>query len=144
MSGIKNKNTKPERIIRSELHKRGYRFRLHDKNLPGKPDIILPKYNAVIFIHGCFWHGHHCHLFKWPTTRPEFWQTKIQRNIEKDKQVLTELSKLNWRHLVIWECALKGKSKKPLEMVANMTDNWIMSNNKKNEIMGNKHDNGFF
>ena len=86
MSGIKSKNTKPELIIRKALFKKGFRFKLHDKSLPGKPDLVLPKYDAVIFIHGCFWHQHNCHLFKWPSTRPEFWETKIHRNVEVDKR----------------------------------------------------------
>ena len=80
MSGIRGKNTRPELLIRKGLHARGFRFRLHDKRLPGKPDLVLPKYSAVIFVHGCFWHGHDCHLFKWPQSRREFWRKKITRN----------------------------------------------------------------
>lgn len=78
MSGIQGKNTKPELTIRKGLHALGFRYRLHGKTLPGKPDLVFPKYKAVIFIHGCFWHAHHCHLFKWPSTRVDFWQEKIQ------------------------------------------------------------------
>ena len=94
MSGIKGKNTKPEILIRSLLHQEGFRFRIHDNNLPGQPDIVLKKYRAVIFIHGCFWHRHECHLFKWPKTRPEFWKNKINRNHENDTQTLRELEAL--------------------------------------------------
>ena len=86
MSGIRYKDTKPEIIIRKALHAKGFRYSLHNNKLPGKPDIVLPKYNAIIFIHGCFWHQHNCHLFKWPSTRPEFWQNKISGNKERDKQ----------------------------------------------------------
>jgi DNA mismatch endonuclease (patch repair protein) len=85
MSGIKGKNTKPEILIRSLLHRNGFRFRIHEKNLPGKPDIVLKRYQAVIFVHGCFWHRHLCHLFKWPKTRPDFWRDKINKNVINDQ-----------------------------------------------------------
>jgi DNA mismatch endonuclease, patch repair protein len=84
MAGIRGKNTRPEMLVRRALHAHGYRFRLHRKDLPGKPDIVLPKYRAVIFVHGCFWHGHDCHLFKWPKTREDFWIQKIKNNQERD------------------------------------------------------------
>jgi len=103
MSGIKGKNTKPELIIRKALFKKGFRFKLHDKSLPGKPDLVLPQYDSVIFIHGCFWHRHDCHLFKWPSTRPEFWKTKINRNVEVDKRNYKVLKKEGWWILTIWE-----------------------------------------
>ncbi len=117
MSGIKAKNTKPEMQIRKALFKQGYRYRLHDKHLPGKPDMVLKKYHAVIFIHGCFWHGHDCHLFKWPKTRSAFWKKKINRNREKDKEVITQLKAAGWTIITVWECALKGKGRYPLETV---------------------------
>src|SRR3954470_16295918 len=79
MAGIRGTNTAPEMILRRALHAEGFRYRLHDRRLPGKPDMVFPRHHAVIFAHGCFWHGHDCHLFKWPSTRPEFWQTKIRR-----------------------------------------------------------------
>lgn len=108
MSGIRGKDTKPEMIVRRGLHRMGFRFRLHDRKLPGAPDLVFPKYNAVIFVHGCFWHGHDCHLFKWPSTRREFWEEKIRRNRERDRANLNKLSGRGWRVLVVWECALKG------------------------------------
>ena len=80
MAGIKGKNTKPELVIRSALHRRGFRFRLHRKDLPGKPDLVFTRRNAVIFVHGCFWHGHDCHLFRWPKNREDFWREKIGKN----------------------------------------------------------------
>lgn len=109
MSGIRSKNTKPEKQIRSALHRRGFRFRLNQASLPGKPDLVFRKYNAVIFIHGCFWHGHDCPLFKWPTSNTPFWKNKIERNRAKDMEVIVALKNTGWRVMVIWECALKGK-----------------------------------
>ena len=91
MSGIRGKNTKPELLTRSLLHRAGYRFRIHDKNLPSKPDIVLKKYNAVILVHGCFWHRHLCHLFKWPKSRPEFWRKKLNGNYHRDQENIQSL-----------------------------------------------------
>lgn len=111
MSDIRGKDTKPELQIRRHLHKLGFRYRLHDKCLPGKPDIILRKYHAIIFVHGCFWHRHECHLFKWPKTRSEFWKEKINRNYKNDQKVLEYLQSAGWRICIVWECAIKGKDK---------------------------------
>jgi DNA mismatch endonuclease (patch repair protein) len=97
MSGIRGKNTKPEKLVRSLLHRQGFRFRLHVSNLPGKPDIVLPRYNAVIFVHGCFWHRHACRFFKWPQTRPDFWREKIARNCSNDLKSRRALKKEGWR-----------------------------------------------
>ncbi|SNB59307.1 T/G mismatch-specific endonuclease [Marinobacter sp. es.042] len=110
MSKIKGKNTKPEIMVRSALHQEGYRFRLHRKNLPGKPDIVLPKYRAAIFVNGCFWHGHGCSLFKWPKTREEFWKEKINANINRDQRNQAQLADLGWRVCIVWECSIRGKS----------------------------------
>lgn len=107
MSGIRGRNTKPEIIIRRALHLRGFRYRLHVKRLPGKPDLVLKKYNAVVFIHGCFWHGHHCRFFKIPKTRTDFWMDKIERNKLRDKAQVISLIALGWRVSVVWECAVK-------------------------------------
>lgn len=109
MSRIKGKNTKPEMIVRSALHKSGYRFRLHRKNLPGKPDIILPKYKTVIFIHGCFWHRHQgCKYCYTPKSNVEKWQMKFQDNIERDSKVQSQLKQMGWEVIVIWECEVKS------------------------------------
>lgn len=127
MSGIRSKNTKPEKQIRSALHRRGFRFRLNQASLPGKPDLVFRKHNAVIFIHGCFWHGHGCPLFKWPSSNVSFWRTKIERNRAKDAEVLEELKNTGWRVLVIWECALKGKAQ--MVQLPNTVDNvcsWLL------------------
>lgn len=104
MSGIRGKDTKPEMIVRKALHRAGYRYRLHVKDLPGKPDIVLPKYKTVIFVHGCFWHRHDCEKFKWPKTRPEFWREKIEGNVERDRETVSDLEKLGWKVLLVWEC----------------------------------------
>ena len=107
MSRIKSANTKPEMAVRSILHKLGYRFRLHRKNLPGSPDIVLPKYNSVIFVHGCFWHRHKdCKKAYTPKTKRSFWEEKFKTNIERDIKVKKELKSDGWRVFVVWECEL--------------------------------------
>lgn len=108
MSGIRGKDTKPEMIVRRALHRAGFRYRLHAKDLPGKPDIVLPKYRTVIFVHGCFWHMHNCKFFKWPKTRPDFWREKISKNVERDREYLSVLENLGWSPIVIWECECKS------------------------------------
>ncbi|WP_343303064.1 DNA mismatch endonuclease Vsr [Chitinophaga niabensis] len=108
MSHIKGKNTKPEMLIRRFLFKNGFRYRLHVKNLPGKPDLVLAKYKIVIFVHGCFWHGHkECKYFVVPKTRTEWWLNKITRNVSLDEKNKVELVLLNWEVIEIWECELK-------------------------------------
>lgn len=105
MAGIRNRNTLPERLIRSELHRLGFRFRLHSKKLPGKPDIVLTKYKTVILVNGCFWHRHrHCKYAYFPKSRISFWKEKFAENIERDLNVRRSLKKLGWRVLVVWEC----------------------------------------
>lgn len=108
MSRIRSTNTKPEMLVRKFLHAQGYRYRLHDKRLPGKPDIVLPKYRTVIFVHGCFWHGHgKCKYYVIPKTRTEWWLNKINRNIENDDKAITALQKDSWKIITLWECDLK-------------------------------------
>ncbi|MBK7376915.1 MAG: DNA mismatch endonuclease Vsr [Chitinophagaceae bacterium] len=108
MQQIRSKDTKPEMLVRRFLHANGYRYRLHVKNLPGKPDIVLPKYRTVIFVHGCFWHGHkYCKYFVMPKTRTKWWMDKINRNKANDEKVIKTLKKDNWKVMVIWECRLK-------------------------------------
>lgn len=136
MSGIRGTNTKPELLLRKGLHALGFRFRLHDRSLPGKPDIVLPRYRAVIFAHGCFWHGHDCHLFKWPSTRPEFWQAKIDRNRAVDARSEAALEEAGWRQAIIWECALKGKTRLPLDEVISTCADWLRSDRPRLEIRG--------
>lgn len=110
MSRIRSKDTKPEMLVRKFLHKNGFRYRLHVKDMPGKPDIVLPKYKTVIFIHGCFWHGHEgCKYASLPTTRTEWWQEKIGRNIQNDIKAEAALKAANWNTITIWQCELKNE-----------------------------------
>ncbi len=136
MAGIRGKNTKPELMLRSGLHRAGFRFRLHDKSLPGKPDLVLPKYHAVIFAHGCFWHGHDCHLFKWPRTRDEFWRKKIARNKEVDELTMGRLAASGWRCAIVWECALKGRTKRSIVEIISECSSWLESRTEMLEIQG--------
>ncbi len=135
MSGIKGKDTKPELMIRKALHARGFRYRLHCK-LPGKPDICLPKHRAVILVHGCFWHGHECHLFKWPKTRPEFWEAKIGRNRQVDLEAERKLLDAGWRVATVWECALKGRQRLSLEELTAHCADWLVSGQQRLTIRG--------
>lgn len=118
MSRIKGKNTQPEVILRSLLHREGYRFRLHDTKLPGRPDIVLPRHQTVILVNGCFWHRHqNCRFATTPGTRQEFWQEKFDRTVERDRRKQHELELLGWRVLTVWECDLK---KSPATVVGNI------------------------
>ena len=120
MSQIKGRNTKPEMLVRKFLHAQGFRYKLHDKTLPGKPDIVLPKYKTVIFIHGCFWHGHKdCKYYIVPKTRTEWWLQKINGNIANDDKALKALKKDGWKIITIWECDLKpAKVEKTLKAIS--------------------------
>ena len=110
MARVKGRNTKPEKVVRSLLHGMGYRFRLHRKELPGKPDVVLPKYRKVVFVHGCFWHGHYgCRRAARPSSNTEFWNTKIDGNMERDRRSVISLESLGWRALTVWECELRDK-----------------------------------
>jgi len=137
MAGIKGKNTKPELFVRRLLHFQGFRFRLHRKDLPGRPDIVLPRYKAVIFVNGCYWHGHEkCALFRPPRTHTGFWMTKISGNRARDARKTTELSDLGWRVGVVWECALKGKSKLPDTDLVYLLGNFITDDKAHCQIRG--------
>jgi len=138
MAGIRGKDTRPEMLIRSGLHRLGFRFRLHDRHLLGRPDIVLKRYNAVIFINGCFWHGHDCHLFRWPSSRREFWRAKIFRNREIDEMAVHRLNEAGWRVLTFWECALKGRTRLRPETVPETIRNWLLSRKRFGEIRGKK------
>lgn len=136
MSGIRGKNTKPELLIRKALFARGFRYRLHDRCLAGKPDLMFSRYRAVIFVHGCFWHGHDCHLFRWPSSNADFWKTKITRNREVDERNIRTLQREGWRILTIWECALKGRTRLPIDPVISNAATWIKSGSADFEIRG--------
>lgn len=139
MRAIRYKDTSPEIRIRKLLFAKGFRYRLHVKSLPGKPDIVLPKYRVVIFVHGCFWHGHKCPLFVIPATRTEFWMTKIQMNRDRDFRAETELLANGWRVLTIWECALKGKLKRSIEDVISEASQWILAGDQEVPHLSIRH-----
>lgn len=128
MSKIGSKNTKPELIFRSALFKEGFRYRIHVKNLPGKPDIVLPKYKTVIFVNGCFWHYHeNCSEGRIPDTNSKFWKVKLIKNVERDKKHQKELEKMGWQVIVVWECEVEKKLNETIENVKNI----IMDNANK-------------
>lgn len=139
MSAIRSVDTKPEIKVRKALFAKGYRYRLHDKKLPGKPDLVLPKYKTVIFIHGCFWHGHeHCYLYKRPASNRAFWDAKIAENKKRDKRVIKELLELGWRVLIVWECSLKGRFKLGIDKVTEVIENFLHSSQRYHEIRGSE------
>uniref|UniRef100_UPI002F90E2AF very short patch repair endonuclease n=1 Tax=Pseudomonas sp. Z003-0.4C(8344-21) TaxID=1855380 RepID=UPI002F90E2AF len=138
MSGIKGKNTKPEVSIRKALHARGFRYRIHVNDLPGKPDLVLPKYSAVVFVHGCFWHGHSCRYFKIPQTRSDFWREKIRKNQLRDKIQESSLLAGGWRVLVVWECAVRSRNKEKFALVIDLIVEWLINGNKNSQIDENE------
>lgn len=140
MAGIRGTNTRPELILRKGLHARGFRFRIHERKLPGKPDLVFPRWNAVILAHGCFWHGHKCALFKWPSTRPEFWRAKIGRNQEVDRRNTERLSDLGWRQAIVWECAMKGPGRLSVDVILDSCAHWLYSDQVRLEISGVRND----
>jgi DNA mismatch endonuclease (patch repair protein) len=133
MSGIKGKNTKPEVSIRRALHARGFRYRIHVNNLPGKPDLVLPKYKAVVFVHGCFWHGHTCRYFKIPKTRADFWLEKIGKNQTRDNLQIASLIEQGWRVAVVWECAVKNNNRRS-SLLINLIVGWLLSDSIYSEF----------
>lgn len=136
MAGIRGKDTRPELVVRRGLHSLGFRYRLHDRALPGQPDMVLPRWRAVVFVNGCFWHGHDCHLFRWPTTRRDFWHRKISRNQDRDLEVESSLDDHGWRVLKIWECSLKGSGRIGIEAVLSHAAKWLRSEERVGEIRG--------
>lgn len=136
MRGIRGSDTKPEKLVRRLLHARGFRFRLHVRDLPGRPDIVLPRYRAAVFVHGCYWHGHDCALFRLPGTRTEFWRTKIDGNRRRDGQTRVVLRQAGWRIAIVWECALKGRSRMPDDVLAGRLCDWIAGTAGELELRG--------
>lgn len=134
MAAIKGKDTRPEMMVRRGLHKAGFRYRLHVAKLPGKPDLIFPKYKAVIFIQGCFWHQHQCSMFHWPKSRTEWWVKKISANRAHDEAVQDKLRELGWRVLLVWECALKGKNRYSPEQWLEIIIMWLREGNSFSEL----------
>ena len=136
MSNIRSKNTRPEVEIRKGLHATGLRYRLHRRDLPGTPDITLPRHRAVVFIHGCFWHGHDCHLFKWPSSNSDRWKNKILGNRSRDESSVQRLLSSGWRVCTIWECALRGRGKRERQDVIDMAVDWIRGSEQCYELRG--------
>ncbi|PUB10053.1 very short patch repair endonuclease [Yoonia sediminilitoris] len=126
MAGIKGKDTKPELVLRRALHARGFRYRLHSKTVPGRPDLVFPKHHAIVFVHGCFWHRHEgCRYTTTPSTRPEFWQAKFDANVARDRSVHDQLLDAGWRVATVWECALRRPEETTL--AANLLAAWLRS-----------------
>ena len=136
MSRIRSKNTKPEEMVRKYLFSQGFRYRKNDTRLPGKPDIVLPKYKTVIFVNGCFWHKHeNCKYFVWPKTNENFWRTKISANVSRDQENIKLLSELGWNVIVIWECELKKQRFDcTMEKLLYSFQNWNKLNEKHNAL----------
>jgi DNA mismatch endonuclease, patch repair protein len=127
MSRIRGRDTKPELTLRRGLHGLGFRFRLHRRDLPGRPDLVFPGRHAAIFVHGCFWHGHHCPMCQLPATRTAFWQTKMESNCDRDRRAVAALAAAGWRVLVVWECALRGPVRLPEGKVAARCASFLLS-----------------
>ncbi len=126
MSRIRSKDTKPEILLRKALHGMGFRYRLHDSALPGSPDLVFPKYRAVIFVHGCFWHRHDCKATATPSTNQEFWLKKFADTITRDKRNIQKLLDCGWRVAIVWECVLRGKKELP-DIITTELEEWLHS-----------------
>ena len=137
MAAIRSRNTKPEMIVRRMLHGAGYRYRLHRRDLPGKPDITLTKWNAVIEVHGCFFHAHDCHLVrKRPAENAEFWEQKLSANVARDRRNADNVAAIGWRRLVIWQCAISGKDRLGQDHLLDRIEAWLKSPDTVGEICG--------
>ena len=136
MASIRPKDTAPEMMLRKSLHRIGYRYRLHTNNLPGKPDLVFRQYQAIIFVNGCFWHGHDCHLFRLPSSNQDYWQSKIENNRSRDENNRKLLLADGWRILTVWECSMRGRERLDFELMISNVDDWLKSNCKHLEIRG--------
>lgn len=136
MQRVKAADTAPELTVRRMLHGRGFRYRLHRGDLPGKPDIVLTRYRTAIFVHGCFWHGHDCPLFRLPGTRIDFWRAKIEGNRKRDQSATMKLHHLGWRTLTVWECALKGRGRLLGDVLATAASEFLAGSARSGEIAG--------
>ena len=142
MSRVRSRDTAPELLVRQVLHARGYRYRLHRRDLPGRPDIVLPRHRAAVFVNGCFWHGHGCSLFRMPATRPDFWATKIAANRARDAAAHGNLRDLGWRTLDVWECALRGRRRLNPDVLANGLVDFVSGNCVRGDIAGEPAEDG--
>ncbi len=136
MSRIRGRDTKPEWLVRRALHAAGLRYRLHVSDLPGRPDLVFPARRAVVFVHGCFWHGHDCPLFRLPATRTAFWAAKIEANRVRDVVAGARLQADGWRVMIVWECALRGRARRPTEGVAQLIQAWLASPTSSGSVSG--------
>jgi DNA mismatch endonuclease (patch repair protein) len=134
MRAIRNQDTAIEQRIALILKDRGFTYRVQDKALPGRPDFVLPAEKAIIFVHGCFWHRHHCYLFKMPATRTEFWSGKINSNVERDRRYIEQLREGGWKVLIVWECALRGKLLLEDGALIERLEEWLLAATDSSEI----------
>jgi DNA mismatch endonuclease (patch repair protein) len=139
MAGIRSRDTKPEMLVRRGLHRRGFRFRLHGRKMPGRPDLVLPRYRAAVFVHGCFWHGHDCPPFKWPRAREMFWREKIIGNQARDRKAVEALGRAGWRVLTVWECAFRNKDEAARENALDQIATWLKQGDAQAELLGDEH-----
>lgn len=139
MSKVRGKDTAPEIKVRKSLFALGFRYRLNVRKIPGKPDIVLRKYEALIFVHGCFWHGHHCRIGNLPVSNSAYWQRKMERNRARDKMNLKRLRMMGWRVLTVWECALAGKGRLPSDLLSRKLNTWIVGSRQVGNIQGLKN-----
>lgn len=136
MSRIRARNTRPELLLRRALHAAGLRYRLHDRTLPGTPDLVLAGRKAVLFVHGCFWHAHDCPFGVKPASNRSFWEEKLARNVSRDGEQLDRLRRAGWRTGVVWECALKGRARRGLAEVVGITTHWLQGAETVMELGG--------
>jgi DNA mismatch endonuclease (patch repair protein) len=136
MSRIRSRDTRLEVWLRKQLFARGFRYRVHVATLPGRPDLVFPKYKAVVFIHGCFWHGHDCHLFRMPGTRTDFWRDKIRSNRERDQRTIAALREIHWRVLELWECSWRGKTRQTPHTLIDQVADWVKQGSGIKSIEG--------
>jgi DNA mismatch endonuclease, patch repair protein len=136
MAGIRNKDTRPEILVRKALFRRGFRYSLGGSGLPGKPDLVFKKHRAVLFVNGCFWHGHGCHLFKWPSSNREFWHEKISANISRDQVNIRACLDNGYRVATVWGCAIKGKFRQPWDKVVSDISCWLLQGDSLISVSG--------
>lgn len=136
MGSVGQKNTGPEMLLRSALHKRGLRYRLHNRKLPGSPDLVFPKYDTALFVHGCYWHRHGCYRSTTPKSRLDYWLPKFEANMARDKRDIELLGDLAWRVLIVWECALVGKISRSSPEVAEEVHDWLFGDEVRGDIEG--------
>ena len=138
MAAVKSRDTAPELTVRTALHRRGFRYRKNVAGLPGKPDLVFAKYGAVVLVHGCFWHGHDCGMYRLPGTRTEFWREKAESNRRRDREVRETLCETGWRCLTVWECALRGPERRGLDEVIDEIAGWLAGGGRLADVRGRR------